>query len=78
MVFARFLLRILQTAEPIFHTAKRGGTRLLIIVLGGRSAGRRNMAARELLDAGFRHPSSAEAVRREVDGSGVMNLRHGT
>ena len=62
----------------IIVTAKRGGTRLLIIVLGGRSAGRRNMAARELLDAGFRHPSSAEAVRREVDGSGVMNLRHGT
>lgn len=60
----------------IIVTAKRGGTRLLIIVLGGRSAGRRNMAARALLDAGFKNPADPSAVRRAVDGSGVMNLRH--
>lgn len=54
----------------IIVTAKRDGTRLLVIVLGGRTKGRREIAARELLDAGFKTPNSAQEVRTHIDGAG--------
>lgn len=48
-------------------TAQRGKTRLLAVVLGGKSRAQRDTAARRLLEAGFRHPASPKKVRQRLD-----------
>ena len=58
----------------IIVTARRGGVRLLAVVLGGRTSAKRNRAARELLDAGFRFPASPRRVRALLDGRGPKTL----
>lgn len=60
----------------IIVTGKRNGTRILAIVLGGRSKGRRNTAAGALLRTGFRHPNSPAKVRAAIDGRGQRNLKN--
>lgn len=47
----------------IIVTAQRGDTRLLLVVMGGRSRVSRDVTARRLLEAGFRNPRSAKEVR---------------
>lgn len=47
----------------IIVTCARNGTRLLIVVLGGRTKGARNAAARELLYAGFQPSTSPLNMR---------------
>lgn len=49
-------------------TARRGKTRLLAVILGSPSRERRDLAARRLIEAGFRHPASPAAVGRELGG----------
>ena len=50
----------------IVITAQRGKTRLLAVVLGGNSKDRRDISARRLIEAGFRHPSSPKQVQRAL------------
>ncbi|WP_300717920.1 D-alanyl-D-alanine carboxypeptidase family protein [uncultured Desulfovibrio sp.] len=52
----------------IIVTARRGKTRLLIVVMGGRSRNARDMVARELLEAGFKTPASPAQVRKCMRG----------
>ena len=58
----------------IIVTARRGGVRLVAVVLGGRTSAKRNRAARELLDAGFKFPKSPARVRAQLDGRGPRTL----
>lgn len=46
-------------------TAQRNDTRLMAIILGGKTRDERDDLAHELLEAGFRHPSSPAKVRKE-------------
>lgn len=61
----------------IVVTARRGGVRLVAVVLGGRTSAKRNRAARELLDAGFKFPKSPARVRALLDGRGPKTLATG-
>ena len=47
-------------------TAKRKGVRLVAVVMGGTSSGRRDLAARRLLEAGFASPDSPRNVERSL------------
>lgn len=47
-------------------TAERNGTRLIAVVLGGSSSARRDLAARRLLEAGFKYPDSPHNVERRL------------
>ena len=47
----------------IIVTAQRGATRLLVVVMGGRSRVSRDYTARKLLEAGFRNATSPKEVR---------------
>ena len=53
----------------IVATAERGGVRLIAVVMGGSSAARRDLAARRLLEAGFRYPASPRSVERQLSRS---------
>ncbi|MGE9985543.1 D-alanyl-D-alanine carboxypeptidase family protein [Desulfovibrio sp. SGI.169] len=50
----------------IVVTAQRGKTRLLAVVLGGDAKDRRDVSARRLIEAGFRHPASPRQVRHSL------------
>lgn len=50
----------------IVVTAQRGKTRLLAVVLGGDAKDRRDVSARRLIEAGFRHPASPRQVRHTL------------
>lgn len=50
----------------IVVTAKRKDTRLVAVVMGGTSAARRDLAARRLIEAGFKYPSSPKSVERQL------------
>ena len=52
----------------IIVTARRGKTRLLVVVMGGRSRAARDMVARSLIEAGFKSPASPKQVRRLMRG----------
>ncbi len=45
-------------------TAQRGKTRMLAVVMGGTSRVGRDNAARKLIEAGFRHPTSPQKVQQ--------------
>ena len=47
----------------IIVTAKRGQTKLLLVVMGGRTRISRDFTARKLLEAGFRNPALPALVR---------------
>ncbi|MBQ7738584.1 MAG: D-alanyl-D-alanine carboxypeptidase [Desulfovibrionaceae bacterium] len=47
----------------IIVTAQRAGTRLLLVVMGGRSRVSRDFVARKLLEAGFKNSKSPKEVR---------------
>lgn len=53
----------------IVVTAERRGVRLIAVVMGGSSAARRDLAARRLLEAGFRYPASPRSVERQLSRS---------
>ena len=53
----------------IVVTAERKGVRLVAVVMGGTSSGRRDLAARRLLEAGFASPDSPRAVERTLSRS---------
>ena len=46
-----------------------GPTRLLIVVMGGKSKTRREIAASTLLELGLKYPGDANLIRRTIDGS---------
>ena len=50
----------------VIITATRGNTRLMVIILGGKTSAQRNDAARRLLEAGFRYPKSRKDLRRNM------------
>ncbi|MDO5536873.1 MAG: serine hydrolase [Desulfovibrionaceae bacterium] len=52
----------------------RGKTRLLIVVLGGKSKARRESAASTLLAAGLKYPNSAQKVQQLVGGPSGRQL----
>ena len=47
----------------IIVTAQRGSTKLMLVVMGGRSRVSRDLTARRLLEAGFKSPNSPTFVR---------------
>lgn len=51
----------------IIVTAKRGKTSLLAIVLGSASKGARDNLAAKMIEAGFRYPANAAAVKKFVE-----------
>lgn len=50
----------------LIFTAKRGKTRLLGVVMGGRSGAARDNAARLLLETGFKFPQSPKRVKQAL------------
>lgn len=52
----------------LIATAKRGKIRLIAIVMGGKTKADRAIAARKLLDAGFRYPSDPAKVKATMIG----------
>lgn len=52
----------------IIITARRGKTRLLVVVMGGRTRAARDMVARGLMEAGFKSPASPKQVRSRMRG----------
>ena len=52
----------------IIVTARRGKTRLLVVVMGGRSRAARDMVAHSLIEAGFKAPASPQQVRKRMRG----------
>ena len=50
----------------VIITATRGKTRLLIVILGGKTSAQRNDAARRLLEAGFKYPTSRKQLRQNM------------
>ncbi len=46
-----------------------GHTRLLIVVMGGKSKTRREIAASNLLEAGLRYPGSPGKIQTLIDGN---------
>lgn len=52
----------------IIVTARRGKTRLLVVVMGGRSRTARDTVAHSLVEAGFRAPASPKQVRNRMRG----------
>ena len=50
----------------VIVTATRGNTRLMAIILGGKTSAQRNDSARRLLEAGFRYPKSRKDLRRNM------------
>ena len=60
----------------IVVTGRRNGTRLMAIVLGGRSKAKRNQAAGTLIRTGFKNPGSPAAVRKIIDGSTRRTLKN--
>ena len=50
----------------VIITATRGKTRLLAVVLGGKTSARRNNAAHRLIEAGFKFPTSKKQVRQNL------------
>lgn len=49
-------------------TAQRGKTRILAVVMGGTSRVGRDNAARRLIEAGFRHPTSPQKIQKMFGG----------
>ena len=52
----------------IVVTAIRDNTRLMCVIMGGKSRVGRDLFARRLIEAGFRSPTSAQSVREAVEG----------
>ncbi|MCR5815115.1 MAG: D-alanyl-D-alanine carboxypeptidase [Desulfovibrio sp.] len=52
----------------IVVTAKRGNTRLMCVIMGGKSRVGRDLTARRLIEAGFKSPASAQGVREAIEG----------
>ena len=50
----------------LIFTAKRGKTRLLGVVMGGRTGATRDAAARRLLEAGFKNATSPKKVQQSL------------
>lgn len=58
----------ISSGYNIVVTAKRGDTRLIAIVLGGKSRAERDLLAQRLLRAGFDAPRNPKYARTLVDG----------
>ncbi len=61
----------------IILTTTRAKTRLLIIVLGGQTKARREVAAANLLEAGLRNPANPKLVTEILDGPQGRRLARG-
>lgn len=59
---------IAASGYNLIFTAKRGGTRLLGVVMGGTTKQARDRDARSLLEAGFASPANASKVKQRIDG----------
>ena len=53
----------------LIFTAKRGNTRLLGVVMGGKTRTDRDTAAKQILEAGFKFPSSTRKVTATLNKS---------
>lgn len=58
---------VCSSGYNIVVSAKRGGRKLVVVVLGGRSGGERNKRAEELLDHGFRRLSWRSLFGKNID-----------
>ncbi|MDE5833351.1 MAG: D-alanyl-D-alanine carboxypeptidase [Desulfovibrio sp.] len=55
----------------LIATAKRGNTRLIAIVMGGKTKADRAATAKKLLEAGFKYPTSPAKAKAAINGEAV-------
>ena len=59
---------LLLVVLVVMRVCRIDQTRLLVVVMGGRSRAARDMVAHSLIEAGFKAPASPQQVRKRMRG----------